>query len=183
LPTITLRDGDFGTSGDVRVGLSTLYLPDLARPGLTVPVAFTDIVDIESLADDRSGQVAEAVKLGLKGMAVAGPAGLLNSARALGRGKDVVFRVRLRDGRAFVATASARVLADFRSEVLHAQVPEDTGAADAIIARYMRGEATLDPPAAVSPEAPAAPDAAPSAGPSGVLSAAARPVFGRRQPS
>lgn len=180
MPTITLKDGDFGASGEVRIGLSTVYLPDLAHPGLTIPFAFTDVVDIESMGDDRSGQVAEAVKLGIKGVALAGPVGLLNSARALTKGKEVVIRVRLRDGRAFVASASARVLADFRSEVLHAQTPQESSAADAIISKYLDGDVRPEPqPTGSHDEAvPAPPPARPEVAP-----APAPRAFGRRQRS
>lgn len=182
MPAIRLKEGDFGSDVDVMVGMSNLYLPDRAREGLTIAIPFTEIAAVESLADDRSEQVKQAVTLSLKGLAAAGPAGLLNGMRAVGIGKEVIFRVRLRDGRTFVASADARTVANFRGEVMSARTMPDTNAADAVIAKYVSGEVPLEPSSdsVMSPE-----DKEPPAEAADIEKTEAqgpsRPVFGRRR--
>ena len=47
--TITLKEGDFGSDVPVNVGSETLYLPDRERPGLTLAVPISDVVEMDSL--------------------------------------------------------------------------------------------------------------------------------------
>ncbi len=158
MPTIRLKAGDFGSETDVTVGLGGIYLPDPARPGLRLSVDFEAIASIDSIADDRSEQVAAARDLAVSGFLKVGPLGLLNSVRAVGKVKQVIFEVRLKDGRSFRASADARVYVDLRSDWVTARgvldvdpVDDASPGADAIIARYLRAGAV-----------PSAPDAAPA---------------------
>ena len=65
MPSIMLKDGDFGAGAEVTVNETEFFLPDPARPGLREVVLFTAVEDIESIEDDRSAQYREAKRLGL----------------------------------------------------------------------------------------------------------------------
>ena len=196
MATIALKDGDFGGDATVIVGDEALYLPDPWRQGLNEMVPLTAVAEVESVSDDRSGQLKEAVRLGARGFASLGPLGLAASLLAVRKVKDVNFSVRLKDGRSFVATADAVTYANLRAACRAplASGDEDAEAAaraDAVIAKYIGPEALpLEP----QPEAPAiavesgaaengpaqATDAALPALASGPDKAPPRPVFGRR---
>lgn len=178
MPSIVLKEGDFGAGAEVSVNEAEFFLPDPAHPGLREVVPFTAVEDIDSIGDDRSGQYQEAVRLGLKGWSAAGPIGLAASLLAVRKTKTVVFSVRLKDGRSFVATADAASYARVHGAYLSARrQPADDGetpeerAADAIVARYLarRADGPSDagrPPLAESTSAATSP---------------ARPHFGRRR--
>ncbi len=191
---ITLKSGDFGSGASVIVGETALYLPDMARPGLNEMVPLTAIAEIETLSDDRTGQLKQAAKLGAHGfLATGNPLGLAASVFAVTKVKDVEIAVRLTDGRSFVATADAATLANlrgFRSTALTTaeQDAEAAARADAVVAKYLGPDA---PPLDREPPAPAAAETQPQAGPSSAAAKAAdgpavadptpgRRVFGRR---
>ncbi len=209
MATITLKDGDFGKGATVLVGSESLYLPDPAHPGLTEAVALTDIAGIEAVDSDRSSQVKEAVRLSAKGFLSAGPAGLAMGVLAATKVKNVVFSVRLNDGRHFTATADAKTYAELRGAQVAARssgLTDDTvsHAADEIIAKYV-GQAKPVPadnaPAPVNEPSPPAGETPPPPAQQATPIAAApspderasratpsrvrperpqRPVFGRR---
>ncbi|MEX0852175.1 MAG: hypothetical protein WD036_02675 [Bauldia sp.] len=144
MPTITLKEGDFGAGVPVSFGVDDLYLPDRERPGLSVPVPLTEVAEIESIEDDRSGQFQAALKLGAAGLVTAGPAGLVMGAYAATKVKDIVFGVRLQDGRQFVAVSDAKTFAELRSAQIAARaslfIGNIGGPADEVIAKYIDAE-------------------------------------------
>lgn len=184
MATITLKEGDFGGEAAVTVGEAALYLPDRARPGLNELVPLTAVAEIESIADDRSGQLKEAARLGVRGLLATGnPLGFAAGMMAVRKVKDVEFSVSLKDGRRFVAIADVITFANLRAacRTAHVVASEDAEAAaraDAVIAKYVGPDAVplarQAPAIAVDQAADADADAdAPDA-------ASARRVFGRR---
>lgn len=200
MATIALKDGDFGGGVTVTVGETAFYLPDRLRPGLNQLVPLTAVAEIGDLAGDRSSQLEEAARPGLRGLLTTGnPLGLAAGVFAVAKVKDVEFSVRLKDGRRFVATTDAVTLANLRAAcrtalVTAAEEAEALARADAVIAKYVgphalplapvpeaeppasTGEAApvqADMRASVGEAAPAVESQAPAAGP-------ARAVFGRR---
>ena len=187
---ITLKSGDFGSETTVTVGEAALYLPDRSRPGLNELVPLTAVAEMESVGDDRTGQLKQAAKLGARGFLTTGnPLGLAASVFAVTKVKDVDFAVRLKDGRSFVATADAGTYANLRAacRLAMTSVEEEAKAAaraDAVLAKYLGADALpLDP----EPQAPAVGEALPEPGETAEAvdrpaadPAPARPVFGRR---
>src|SRR5579871_4719952 len=96
MASITLKDGDFGAGIEIVVNEAELILPDPARGGLRMAVPYADIVEMEAIADDRSGQAREAARLGLRGFRAAGPIGLAASLLAVSKPKSIVFKVRIK---------------------------------------------------------------------------------------
>jgi len=177
VPTITLKDGDFGANVPATVGSADLYLPDRARPGAVTIVPLTAVAEIESLKGDNTARFKSAAKLSVRGFMTVGPVGLAAGLLAASHVKEVVFRVRLKDGRAFTAVADARTYADLHAAQIaaRAESPYGSGQADDMIAKYLLAQAVepealplnAEPPRTPSPVAPTEP-------------AVARPVFGRR---
>ncbi len=172
MPQIKLKAGDFGTDRTVTIGEEEMYLPDPKSPGAFLTIPLSAMTDVETVSEDHSGQVSEAVRLGLKGAAFLGPVGLAAGIFAMRKVKEVTFLVRLKDGRQFVATADARIYADLRAARitgnLSGGLTDDRAAAD-VIAKYLEKEGG-PPPAAESPTTDAAPQ-----------NDADHPVFGRRR--
>ena len=182
MASITLKDGDFGAGIEIVVNEAEFILPDPARGGLRMAVPFADIVEMQTIADDRSGQVDEAVRPGLRGFRAAGPIGLAASLLAGSKPKSIVFKVRIKDGRGFTATAEEATYGTLRGYYVAARNPAadkvptaEDRAADAIVKRYMSGKpqgggrAPPPPPAERQSVAAASPPAE------------GTPVFGRRR--
>jgi hypothetical protein len=174
MPQINLKAGDFGTDRTVTIGEEEMYLPDPKVPGTFLTVPLSAITDVETVSDDHSGQVSEAVRLGLKGAAFLGPVGLAAGMFAMRKVEEVTFVVRLKDGRQFVATGDARIYANMRGARLTGNLSgdgaDDRAAAD-VIAKYLNEQ---HEPGAI-PESPARlPEPSPEEAP-------ARPTFGRRR--
>lgn len=144
MPEITLQDGDFGADAKVTVGSNDLYLPDPERPGTKTLVPLAEVEEIESGEIDGLRPVKDALAAGAMGI-LGGPRALADGLAAATRVKDVIFNVRLRDGRGFVAIADAKTYADLRSAHLEARREARAAAfgsdapspADDIIAKYL----------------------------------------------
>ena len=182
MPTIILRDGDFGTGVTVSVDDRELFLPSRERPGTSEPLPLTAVVEMEAVSDDHSGQLKQAAKLALSGVSTLGPVGLVAGLLAVRKVKDVNFTVRLADGGHFLATTDAVTYAELHAAWQSGRNP--AGGAnhaddrvDELIAKYVQAR---EP----SPTAPAAPPAAAPATPEGSAAqpaAPSRPTFGRRR--
>jgi hypothetical protein len=195
MATITLVNGDFGAGATVSVGEEELFLPDRGRPGMSEPVPLTAIAEVESIADDHSGQIKEAARLGARGFLAFGPIGIAAGMLGARKVKEVKFSVRLQDGRGFTATADAITYAALRSarqsgRMSAADVEEADARADELIAKYLRekqAKTALPPEEVAAPALPAAPSpvapdvAQPADDPALKPAATERPVFGRRR--
>ena len=182
MASITLKDGDFGAGIEIVVNEAEFILPDPARGGLRMAVPYTDIVEMDVIADDPSGQVSEAVAPGLRGLRAAGPVSLAASLFAGSKPKSIAFKVRIKDGRGFTATAEGPTYSTLRGYYTAARNPAaDKGptaedrAADAIVKRYMAGKPEGGTRAAQPPPA-GRPSVAAASPPSETA-----PVFGRRR--
>ena len=178
MATITLLDGDFGAAASVSVGEIEIFLPDAARPGMSQPIPLSEIAEVEAIADE-SGQVNEAAPSVTRGFLPFGTRKV----------KEVKFRVRLRDGRGFTASADAVVFAALRtarvSGTLSAgEALEAEARADQLIAKYLREKQAVAPTPATGTaqaEAPAVMPAQMADDPSLAPPPGERAVFGRRR--
>jgi hypothetical protein len=186
MPTISLQEGAFGSDATATFTDDHLLLPDPERPGLKMELPLANVVEIDAIGGDRSAQFKEALTLSAKGFAGAGPAGLAMGFYAATKVKDVIFSVRLEDGREFVAKADAGTFADLHSKQVSARVATLLGGpydpADDVIEKYLppkpeAATAPPEPPAYVEPDpGPVVERRVASAG------RPERPVFGRRRP-
>ena len=180
MPTITLKEGDFGAEVPATVDLTALYLPDPVRPGAVVIVPLAEVAEIEALRDDHSGRLKAAAKLSARGFMAAGPVGLAAGLLGAGRTKNVIFSVSLKDGRQFVAAATAEIYADLHAAQIGAAAEASrAGEPDDLIAKYLAASFGEPLPAADAEAPPPAPAVAPQPARS-PLAGTPRPVFGRR---
>jgi len=192
VPEIKLQEGDFGADVTVTFGAGGLYLPDPQRPGLKVPVALTEIEEIDADQVDGLRPVKDALSLGAMAILAGGPGALAAGFSSATKVRDVVFNVLLRDGRKFVAVANAKAYAELRALRLEARQEarvegfEDDmpSPADDIIAKYLNA---ADPSSVeAAPQEVEAPPAAPleppvPEQPSAVETPPERREFGRRR--
>ena len=77
--------------------------------------------------------------MSVRGVAIAGPVGIAAGLLAARKVKDVVFSVRLRDGRRFTAHAGAQDYADLHAQQISARSEAGRGIseADSVIEKYL----------------------------------------------
>ncbi|CAN5311459.1 hypothetical protein BH10PSE9_BH10PSE9_14210 [soil metagenome] len=188
MATITILAGDFGSELKARAGEEEFFLPERARPGMTMQVPFTAVAEIEAVADDHSGRIKEAGKLALRGVAALGPLGIAAGMFAMRKPKDVKFEVRLSDRRRFGAVTDAVTFASLRADFTKARAHGGASDPDAdrVIEKYVRQQkkaaqaSHLDEPQVrrPSPPEPVASMAPPE--PRRAYTGPERPAFGRR---
>ena len=73
----------------------------------TIPV--TEVSEVDVASEENVKRMGGTVGWGLAGGVLLGPVGLLAGLLAGGRGKDVTFVCKLKDGRKFMATAQSKI--------------------------------------------------------------------------
>jgi len=76
----------------------------------TIPVS--EVEELEVASEENVKRIGGTVGWGIAGAALLGPAGLLAGLLLGGKGKDVTFVCKLKDGRKFMATAPSKVYQD-----------------------------------------------------------------------
>lgn len=71
-------------------------------------IFFTQVAELSEANEESVKRVGGTVGWGLAGAAVLGPVGLLAGLLLGGRGKDITFVAKLKDGRKFMATTSLK---------------------------------------------------------------------------
>jgi hypothetical protein len=104
-------------AGDFKKGKGHWFYSD-GRLKMRVPrklfkqwVPLADVEEAQVATEDSVKRLGGAVGWGLAGGLVLGPVGLLAGLLAGGRGKDVTFICKLKDGRKFMAVAPSKVYA------------------------------------------------------------------------
>ena len=185
---IILRAGDFGQGSEVTFTADALYLPNPTAPDGRERVSVGDIAEIDDVADDNSGRLKSALNMSLTGAALLGPVGLAAGVLAVRKSKDVMFLVRLKDNRHFVAFTDARTYSDLRQKWYSARkalavgvIDDDDGdavrdeAIDRVLAKYIDAAklpAGTPATAAAAPPAAAAASAGPAKAPANAAPAA-----------
>lgn len=116
MATIKIHAGDF-TKGDATVSISPsfLVLIEAWSPGSGFLIVKTNTInknDIEELSvatEDNVKRIGGTVGWGAVGALALGPVGLLAGLLLGGKGKDVTFVLKLKDGRKMLATANSKI--------------------------------------------------------------------------
>lgn len=110
----TVHAGDFRKGNDHQLLRGRLLMK---RPkGFfreTLPLNEVEAVEIAS--EESVKRLAGTIGWGAVGGVILGPVGLLAGLLAGGRGKDVTFVCRLKDGRKFLATAPAKLFTELQA--------------------------------------------------------------------
>ena len=107
MATINVHAGDFGKGkGSMHFGVIVFaWQPGDGLTGKTINLSDLETVDIAT--EENVKKIGGTVGWGVVGAALLGPVGLLAGLLAGGRGKEVTFVARLKDGRKFLATTDA----------------------------------------------------------------------------
>ena len=110
-------------AGDFKKGTGHQFYSD-GRLRMKVPgklfkqwIPLADLEEAQVATEDSVKRLGGTVGWGLAGGLVLGPVGLLAGLLAGGRGKDVTFVCKLKDGRKFMATAPAKVYTQIAAAV------------------------------------------------------------------
>lgn len=104
---ITVHAGDFlAGKGQISFGTMTLRTKEKSWVGETIP--FTKIAEIDKASEESVKRIGGTIGWGAAGALVLGPVGLLAGLLAGGRGKDVTFVAKLKDGRKLLATTDVK---------------------------------------------------------------------------
>lgn len=111
-------------AGDFKKGAGH-YLYSDGRLQMKVPgklfkqwVPLVDVEEVQIATEDNVKRIGGTVGWGLAGGLVLGPVGLLAGLLAGGRGKDVTFVCKFKDGRKFMAVAPSKVYAQIAAAAL-----------------------------------------------------------------
>lgn len=105
---LTIHAGDFAIGAGHEYAFGNLRL---LRPNKLWSVEVVPTSELEEVAvatEESVKRLGGTVGWGVVGGALLGPVGLLAGLLAGGRGKDVTFTARLKDGRKFLATTDAK---------------------------------------------------------------------------
>lgn len=104
---IKVHAGDFlHTRGEISFGSMVLKTKEKSLVGEVIP--FTDIVEIEVASEESAKRIGGTLGWGAVGALALGPVGLLAGLLVGGRGKDVTFVAKLKDGRKLMATTNSK---------------------------------------------------------------------------
>lgn len=116
----------FGTfevlAGDLKKGKENSYISPnfnikVNNKFLLQPLNISEVESLEEASEENVKRLAGTAGWGLAGAAILGPVGLLAGLLAGGKGKDVVFVCKFKDGRKFLAKANSKlyqkIAADF----------------------------------------------------------------------
>lgn len=114
LGVFTVHVGDFDPKGPNQYLPKSFLGPDrleMKVPGkmMRESIPLTKIAEVEAASEESATRIAGAVGWGAAGALMFGPVGLLAGALLGGKGKDVTFVCRLKDGRKFIATGPEKV--------------------------------------------------------------------------
>ena len=119
----------FGTfevhAGDFKKGKDHQYLA--GKPGNLImksqgkffreKIPVSEIQELEPASEESVKRIGGTVGWGAVGGVLLGPVGLLAGLLAGGRGKDVTFVCKLKDGRKFMATASSKIYTELSAVI------------------------------------------------------------------
>ncbi len=108
LGTFTVHAGDFKKCSDHQYVAGKLLMKNEGK-FLREDILVSEVEELEVASEESVKRLGGTVGWGVVGAALLGPVGLLAGLLAGGRGKDVTFVCKLRDGRRFMATAPAKV--------------------------------------------------------------------------
>lgn len=114
LGVFKVHAGDFDPKGPNQYIAKSFLGPDrlemkVAGKMLRESIPLTDIAEVEAASEEAVTRIGGVVGWGTAGALLLGPAGLIAGALLGGKGKDVTFVCRLKDGRKFLATGPEKV--------------------------------------------------------------------------
>lgn len=114
-----IHAGDFETSkGKGRISKENMLMPpqfNTWTPGETIPLS--ELETVEEASEESVKRIAGTVGWSIAGAVVLGPVGLLAGLLLGGKGKDVTFVARFKDGRKLLATTDSKTFTRMKAVV------------------------------------------------------------------
>lgn len=111
---ITVHAGDF-RKGSGALHFGVLVLPSDKKPIAGETVMLKDLEEVDVASEDSVKRVGGTVGWGAAGAIVLGPVGLLAGLLLGGRGKDVTFVAKFKDGRKLLATTDSKTFTQLKA--------------------------------------------------------------------
>lgn len=113
MSSIKIHAGDFNKgSGQITFSLHSIILVPPADSNKFLPTAYTinkkDIEEISLATEDNVKRIGGTLGWGVVGATLLGPVGLLAGLLLGGKGKNVTFIMKLKDGRKLLGTVDAK---------------------------------------------------------------------------
>lgn len=112
---IKVHAGDF-TEGDLGF-LNVMTLKSKAHPWMGESITLDKLESVELASEDSVKRIGGTVGWGVAGAVVLGPVGLLAGLLLGGKGKDVTFVAKFKDGRKMLATTDSKTYTKLQSAV------------------------------------------------------------------
>lgn len=117
LGTFTVHAGDFAKGREHQL-LAGKLIMKVGGKFFRETIPVTQIELIEKASEEAVKRVGGTLGWGIAGAVLLGPVGMLAGLMLGGKGKDVTFVCRLKDGRKFLATASAKMFVELAGDDL-----------------------------------------------------------------
>lgn len=111
---LKIHAGDW-SKGDGSVVSGAFALPKGGFSFMPELVPFTQLAELDEASEDSVTRIGGAVGWGALGAVALGPVGLLAGLLLGGRGKDVTFVARFKDGRKLLATTDSKAFTSMRA--------------------------------------------------------------------
>lgn len=117
MATIKIHAGDF-PAGKAETTFSVIGMPWKSGDGLTgESIHFNAIESLELASEDSVKRIGGTLGWGAAGALILGPVGLLAGLLAGGRGKDVTFVCKFKDGRKMLATTDSKTYTKMQAAI------------------------------------------------------------------
>jgi len=114
--TFKVHTGDF-KKGDHHQFLANQFIMKIEGQFFREKIDASQIEELEIATEENVKRLSGTVGWGIVGGVLLGPVGLLAGLLAGGRGKDITFICRFKDGRKFLATAPAKVYTQISASI------------------------------------------------------------------
>ncbi|MEQ1560657.1 MAG: hypothetical protein ABL933_17180 [Methyloglobulus sp.] len=119
--TFEVHAGDFkkGSDHQYLTGKPGNFIMKTAGKFFRETIPITEIVELDAASEESVKRIGGTVGWGAVGGVLLGPVGLLAGLLVGGRGKDVTFVCKLKDGRKFMATVPSKVYTELSAVLLN----------------------------------------------------------------
>ena len=113
---LEVHAGDFLTGrSEASLGSFTLRTKEKSYVGEKIP--YSELAEVSVASEDSAKRIGGTVGWGVAGAVVLGPVGLLAGLLLGGKGKDVTFVAKFKDGRKLLATTKSKIFIKIQAAV------------------------------------------------------------------
>lgn len=114
---VKVHAGDFVANSDGQFSFGSLILKTQAHPLIGETLILSQLSEVDIATEENVKRMGGTVGWGAAGALVLGPVGLLAGLLMGGRGKDVTFAAKFKDGRKLLATTDSKTFTKLKAAV------------------------------------------------------------------